>query len=138
MFRFVPAAGALVLLLILPSLAHAQASVSGVVRDTSGAVLPGVTVEAMSPALIEGVRSTITDGSGRYVIEQLRPGDYVVIFTLPGFATVSGMAEQVRLGHVFHEIDGGLRQFGVHLERPRPFRAAELVGGGNDQLFGLR
>ena len=89
MFRFVRTAGALVsLLLILPSLAHAQASVSGVVRDTSGAVLPGVTVEAMSPALIEGVRSSVTDGSGRYVIEQLRPGDYVVIFTLPGFAKV--------------------------------------------------
>ena len=89
MFRFVRAAGAVALLfLILPSLAHAQASVSGIVRDTSGAVLPGVTVEAMSPALIEGVRSTVTDGSGRYVIEQLRPGAYVVSFTLPGFAKV--------------------------------------------------
>lgn len=89
MFRCARVVVALVsLFLILPSLAHAQASVSGAVRDTSGAVLPGVTVEASSPALIEGVRSTITDGSGRYVIEQLRPGDYVVTFTLPGFAKV--------------------------------------------------
>jgi Carboxypeptidase regulatory-like domain len=76
-------------LAVVPSLGYAQqASITGVVRDASGAVLPGVTVEAASPSLIEGVRSAISDGTGRYRIEELRPGDYVVTFTLPGFATV--------------------------------------------------
>ncbi|HEV8260937.1 MAG TPA: carboxypeptidase-like regulatory domain-containing protein, partial [Burkholderiales bacterium] len=73
---------------MVPSGAYAQASVTGVVRDTSGAVLPGVTVEAASPALIEKVRSVITDGSGQYRVEDLRPGAYTVTFTLPGFSTV--------------------------------------------------
>ena len=63
-------------------------SIAGVVRDTSGAVLPGVTVEASSPALIEKSRSVVTDGQGRYTIVDLRPGTYTVTFTLPGFATV--------------------------------------------------
>jgi hypothetical protein len=70
------------------TVAYAQASITGVVRDTSGAVLPGVTVEATSPALIERVRASVTDGTGQYRIENLRPGEYVVTFTLPGFATV--------------------------------------------------
>jgi hypothetical protein len=74
--------------LFLPSLALAQASIAGAVRDTSGAVLPGVTVEAASPVLIEKVRTTITDGNGRFQIVDLRPGVYVVTFTLPGFNTV--------------------------------------------------
>ena len=69
------------------SSAYAQASITGVVRDTSGAVLPGVTVEAASPALIEKVRSVVTDGTGQYRIDQLRPGIYSVSFTLPGFNT---------------------------------------------------
>lgn len=74
---------------LVPSAVHAQqASITGVTRDSSGAVLPGVTVEASSPALIEGVRSAITDGTGRYRIEELRPGNYVLTFTLPGFTTV--------------------------------------------------
>src|SRR5262245_39583864 len=60
-------------------------SISGVVRDSSGAVLPGVTVEAASPALIEKVRSVVTDGTGAYTIVNLRPGTYSVSFTLPGF-----------------------------------------------------
>ncbi len=63
-------------------------SIAGVVRDTSGAVLPGVTVEASSPALIEKSRSVVSDGQGRYTIVDLRPGTYSVAFTLPGFATV--------------------------------------------------
>src|SRR5687768_17434812 len=75
-------------LLIFSSAAYAQASIAGVVRDTSGAVLPGVTVEASSPALIERVRSVTTDGTGQYRIENLRPGDYVVTFSIPGFGTV--------------------------------------------------
>src|SRR5688572_7300960 len=65
-----------------------QASITGVVRDASGAVLPGVTVEASSPVLIEKSRSAVTDGEGRYIIQDLRPGNYRVAFTLPGFKTV--------------------------------------------------
>ena len=70
-----------------PSLATAQ-SLAGTVRDTSGAVLPGVTVEASSPALITKVRTGVTDGAGQYRIPDLPPGTYTVTFTLPGFATV--------------------------------------------------
>ena len=73
-------------LALVPVTASAQqASITGVARDASGAVLPGVTVEASSPALIEGVRSAVTDGTGRYRIEALRPGDYVITFMLAGF-----------------------------------------------------
>src|SRR5436309_5611915 len=72
---------------IVPSALFAQASITGVVRDPSGAVLPGVTVEASSPALIEKVRTVVTDGSGQYRIVDLRPGSYAVTFTLGGFNT---------------------------------------------------
>jgi hypothetical protein len=75
-------------LLLLPSAAYAQAAITGVVRDTSGGVLPGVTVEAASPALIEKVRSVVSDDTGQYRIVDLRPGTYSVSFTLPGFSTV--------------------------------------------------
>jgi hypothetical protein len=77
--------------LVLPSTLWAQAatgSIAGVVRDTSGAVLPGVTVEAASPALIEKVRTVVTDAAGAYRIIDLRPGTYTVTFSLPGFSTV--------------------------------------------------
>ena len=73
---------------LAPIVAHAQASIAGVVRDASGAVLPGVTVEAASPSLIEKVRTVVTDGGGQYRIIDLRPGSYVVTFTLSGFSTV--------------------------------------------------
>ena len=73
--------------LIVPAAAWAQTSITGVVRDSSGAVLPGVTVEAASPALIEKVRSVVTDDKGVYRIVDLRPGPYTVNFTLPGFNT---------------------------------------------------
>ena len=73
---------------LLPASAYAQASITGVVKDTSGAVLPGVTVETSSPVLIEKVRSAVTDGSGQYRIVDLLPGTYAVVFTLPGFSTV--------------------------------------------------
>src|SRR5262245_45755482 len=76
----------------LPLAAHAQgtsaASISGVVTDGSGGVLPGVTVEASSPVLIEKVRSAVTDERGEYRIVELRPGTYSVTFTLTGFATL--------------------------------------------------
>src|SRR5262249_14721809 len=78
-------------LMLLPRAAAAQgssaASIIGVAKDASGAVLPGVTVEASSPVLIEKVRSTITDEKGEYRIIELRPGTYSVTFTLPGFNT---------------------------------------------------
>src|SRR5262245_57482799 len=73
---------------LLPTVAFAQASITGVVRDTSGAVSPGVTVEAASPALIEKTRSVVTDGTGQYRIVDLRPGLYTVTFSLNGFRTV--------------------------------------------------
>jgi hypothetical protein len=73
---------------LLADKAHAQAAISGTVRDASGAALPGVTVEAASPALIERVRTTTTDGSGAYRIQDLRPGTYTVTFSIAGFKTV--------------------------------------------------
>ena len=75
---------------LLPSAALAQqtaSGIAGIARDTSGAVLPGVTVEAASPALIEKVRTVVTNAEGRYNIVDLRPGTYVVTFTLTGFNT---------------------------------------------------
>ena len=82
--------GALVVALVsllLPSAAYAQAAITGVVRDASGAVLPGATVEAASPVLIEKVRSVASDATGQYRIVDLRPGVYSVTFSLPGFTT---------------------------------------------------
>ena len=76
------------LYLVVPSAVFAQAAIVGVVKDTSAAVLPGVTVEAASPVLIEKVRTTVTDGNGRFQIVDLRPGTYTVTFTLTGFNTV--------------------------------------------------
>jgi Carboxypeptidase regulatory-like domain len=74
-------------LVMLPAFANAQ-TLSGVVRDSSGAVLPGVTVEASSPVLIEKTRSAVTDGTGTYQIVDLRPGTYTVTFSLPSFSVV--------------------------------------------------
>src|ERR687896_461422 len=73
---------------LLPAVAFAQASIAGSARDTSGAALPGVTVEASSPALIEKVRTAITDDRGLYRIVNLPPGTYSVTFALPGFNQV--------------------------------------------------
>jgi hypothetical protein len=86
----IPGAVSLVLagfLAAAPS-AFAQASITGTVRDTSGAILPGVTVEAASPALIEKVRTATTDGNGQYRIVDLRAGSYTVTYSLSGFSTV--------------------------------------------------
>jgi hypothetical protein len=74
--------------ILLPRVVCAQASITGTVRDPSGAVLPGVSVEASSPALIEKVRTATTDNAGLYRIVDLRPGIYSLKFTLPGFNTV--------------------------------------------------
>src|SRR5262245_37069815 len=77
--------------MLLPVALWAQSSeggtIAGVVRDTSGAVMPGVSVEAASPALIEKVRSAVTDEQGLYRIVNLRPGSYTITFILPGFNT---------------------------------------------------
>src|SRR3954469_22197245 len=74
--------------LLLPIGAFAQAAITGVVKDDSGGVLPGVTVEAASPVLIEKVRSVVSDDTGQYRIVNLLPGTYSVTFSLPGFSTV--------------------------------------------------
>jgi hypothetical protein len=80
---------ALVCLAIAPAAARAQgsASIAGVAKDASGAVLPGVTVEASSPALLEKTRTVVTDGTGQYKVISLVPGTYSVTFTLQGFQT---------------------------------------------------
>src|SRR6476660_1787182 len=83
--RFV--VGAVVCLVLAAATARAQ-TIAGVVKDNSGAVMPGVTVEVSSPALIEKTRTAFTDGAGQYKIISLSPGVYTVTFTLPGFSTV--------------------------------------------------
>src|SRR4026209_1800520 len=89
MTRFAPRlASILFAFLLLPASLYAQAAITGVVKDASGGVLPGVTVEAASPVLIEKVRSVVTNDTGQYRIEALRPGTYSVTFSLPGFSTV--------------------------------------------------
>ena len=83
--RFLAVAAAA--LLLAPAIAVAQSSIGGAVTDDTGGVLPGVTVEASSDVLIEGSRVVFTDGTGQYNIIDLRPGEYTVTFTLPGFGT---------------------------------------------------
>ena len=78
---------------LLPSAVFAQAAITGTIKDTSGAVLPGVTVEATSPVLIEKSRTAVTDNSGRYQIVDLRPGSYIVTFSLAGFASLAASPE---------------------------------------------
>ena len=96
------------LAVLMPSAAFAQASITGVVKDASGAVLPGVTVEASSPALIEKARSVVTDGSGQYRIVTLPPGVYAVTFTLSGFSTVRREGIELR-GTFTAAVDADLR-----------------------------
>src|SRR5256714_236438 len=94
--------------LVFVSGAWAQTSIAGVVTDTSGAVLPGVTVEAASPALIEKVRSAVTDGTGQYQIVNLPPGAYSVTFMLAGFNTLK--REGIELtGNFTATVNGNLR-----------------------------
>jgi hypothetical protein len=85
MCRVAKAVLVLAVVLLMPAVASAQASLAGVAQDASGAVLPGVTVEASSPVLIEKTRTAVTDRNGRYSIPDLRPGTYTVTFTLTGF-----------------------------------------------------
>ncbi|HEY7171274.1 MAG TPA: carboxypeptidase regulatory-like domain-containing protein [Vicinamibacterales bacterium] len=103
---------ALVLATTSPAIAQGQASISGVVKDASGAVMPGVSVEASSPALIEKVRSVVTDNAGAFAIVDLRPGTYTVTFTLPGFTTVR--REGIELSGAFNaEVNADLRVGGL-------------------------
>src|ERR1043166_5852235 len=92
MSRLVRGCLVLVFVLCAPPLLLAQtagqSAIAGVVRDSSGAVLPGVTVEASSPALIEKTRTGVTNETGQYRLVDLRPGTYTVTFTLAGFSTV--------------------------------------------------
>ncbi len=78
--------------------AQGAGGIAGVVRDTSGGVMPGVTVEASSPALIEKVRSVVSDAEGQYKIVDLRPGTYTVTFTLPGFSTIKREGIEISAG----------------------------------------
>src|SRR4029077_18974305 len=87
--RMVGGAATILALSLLPATAHAQSTLTGVVKDASGAVIPGVTVEAASPVLIEKTRSVVTDATGGYTIRDLRPGTYTLTFTLEGFSTVT-------------------------------------------------
>ena len=75
--------------ILLATSVSAQSALAGVVKDASGGVLPGVTVEARSPVLIEGVRTAVTDSGGQYRIVDLRPGVYSVSFTMTGFSVVT-------------------------------------------------
>jgi hypothetical protein len=89
--------------LLLPAQGWAQQSgIAGAVRDASGGALPGVTVEASSPALIEGTRTVVTDGGGLYNFVDLRPGSYTVVFTLPGFSTLRREGVELSAISLFH------------------------------------
>jgi hypothetical protein len=92
----------------VPTLAAAQGSITGVIKDSSGAVLPGVSVEVSSPVLIEKVRTAVTDGTGQYRIIDLRPGSYTVTATLQGFNTVKRDGVEVT-GTAVSRIDLDLR-----------------------------
>jgi hypothetical protein len=97
-------------IVLLPSMgsAQGQGTIAGVVTDASGAVLPGVTVEAASPALTEKVRTVITDGTGQYRIVSLPPGTYSVTYTLPGFSIVKREGIQIT-GTLTATVDVDLR-----------------------------
>src|SRR4051812_37801030 len=88
MQRVVKVVAAFAAIVLLPSVVFAQATIAGVVRDASSAVLPGVSVEAASPVLIEKTRTVVSDGTGQYRITDVPPGTYVLTFSLTGFTTV--------------------------------------------------
>ena len=95
---FASLTGTVLLLALFPVVAAAQTSIAGQATDETGGVLPGVAVEAASPALIGGSRTAFTDGQGRYAVVELRPGTYTVTFTLPGFRQVVREGVEVTAG----------------------------------------
>src|SRR5712692_6451428 len=112
MLRSLKALAVTLSLLSIPASVYAQASIVGTVKDTSCAVLPGVTVEASSPVLIEKTRSVVTGGTGQYSIENLRPGTYTVTFTLAGFSVVK--REGIELtGSFVATVNGDMKVGGV-------------------------
>src|SRR5687768_18026673 len=104
--------GIVFLIVLLPAVASAQTSVAGVVRDASGAVLPGVTVDATSPVLIEKVRTAISDSTGQYRIAELPPGTYTIRFSLSGFSTFERTGVELRGGGVV-TVNGDMKVGGV-------------------------
>ena len=108
MGRFAAVLTLLALAALVPAIASAQGAIAGVVTDTSGAVLPGVTIEAASPALIERVRSAVTDGTGQYQIVNLPPGGYTLTFTLAGFNTLKRDGIELT-GNFTATVNGNLR-----------------------------
>src|SRR5712671_4426238 len=86
---------AIAAVLSLSTPAFSQPAVAGIVRDSSGAILPGVSVEASSPVLIEKSRTVVTDGTGQYRIVDLKPGTYTVTFALSGFSTIKREAVEL-------------------------------------------
>jgi hypothetical protein len=113
--------------LLSPAAAWAQATLAGTVQDNTGGVLPGVTVEASSPALIEKVRTTTTDGTGQYRIPELRPGTYTLTFTLSGFTTVQRQEVQV----------SGLATININAEM-RPGVAEAITVTGETPIVDIR
>src|SRR3979411_1659705 len=97
---------------LLPSALYAQVALAGTVKDASSAVLPGVTVEASSPVLIEKTRTATTDATGQYRIESLQPGTYTVTFALAGFATLK-RDEVILSGTGVIKIDADMKVGGV-------------------------
>ena len=141
----------MLVLLLLPSAALAQATITGVVKDVSGAVLPGATVEAASPVLIEKARSVATDDSGQYRIVDLPPGTYSVTFSLAGFSTlkrdgieltettVATLDGQLKIGAIdsLHMVDHGVTvdlwnatvQFKVYKDNLAAIPSSRNTGG---------
>ena len=108
----------------VPASALAQSAIGGMVKDTSGAILPGVSVEAASDVLIEKSRTVVTDGNGQFKIVDLRPGVYTVTFTMPGFQTLK--REQVDLPTDFTAVLNVEMKVGA-VEEPFPVSAASPV-----------
>ena len=102
----------ILLLLVLSAPAFSQPAIAGIVKDASGAVMPGVSVEASSPALIEKSRAVVTDGTGQYRIVDLLPGMYSVTFTLSGFSVLK-RSDVVLSGSGVIKIDAEMKVGGV-------------------------
>ena len=118
LLRTVPSLVVFACVIFSSASAWAQASIVGLVKDESGAVLPGVTVEAASPALIEGEKAVATDDQGRYRFEALRPGPYKLTFSLSGFTTLTRTGVDVP------------SDIGRHREHRHEGRRARGIGDG--------